>query len=336
MGFEERNSPNLKGPVFVVGMNGSGTTMLLECLGRHPSIYSFPGEIKALPRLIRYGEEIGNLENDEVFLKLLDRIRNAVVFKITEGGEVPLPSGWERLDRNFGSAFDAVMKHFADKEEKKRWCEKSPKQALHISSLAEHFPGSSFIHLIRDGRDCAQSLHRRWKYNPYRTIYVWKKLIRSARRQGSSLPGRYIEVRYEELSTEPATVMKKICDFINIEFLDSMLLSSGKHLDPRFRKDDSSDYGIKKNIQKWKAYFSEKEIAKLERISGELLDELGYEILTGRYDRDPGFIRTNYWLIIDSLKTARGFIRYINDRSSLKVMSRKFKDLIDQYIITKY
>ena len=29
-------------PVFVVGMNGSGTTMLLDCLGRHPDLYAFP------------------------------------------------------------------------------------------------------------------------------------------------------------------------------------------------------------------------------------------------------------------------------------------------------
>lgn len=38
-----------KGPIFVVGMNGSGTTMLAESLGRHPEIYSMPQESKVLP-----------------------------------------------------------------------------------------------------------------------------------------------------------------------------------------------------------------------------------------------------------------------------------------------
>ena len=29
-------------PVFVVGMNGSGTTMLADSLGRHPELYYAP------------------------------------------------------------------------------------------------------------------------------------------------------------------------------------------------------------------------------------------------------------------------------------------------------
>lgn len=32
--------------------------------------------------------------------------------------------------------------------------------ALHISALASVFPQAKFIHMIRNGRDCAASLHR--------------------------------------------------------------------------------------------------------------------------------------------------------------------------------
>ena len=35
-----------EGPIFVVGMNGSGTTMLADSLGQHPGLYVFPFESK--------------------------------------------------------------------------------------------------------------------------------------------------------------------------------------------------------------------------------------------------------------------------------------------------
>ena len=38
-------------PVFIVGMNGSGTTMLADSLGKHPDLYMFPNEAKVLPFL---------------------------------------------------------------------------------------------------------------------------------------------------------------------------------------------------------------------------------------------------------------------------------------------
>ena len=47
-------------PVFVVGMNGSGTTMLLDCLNNHPKLFGFRGETKIIPHYIsslnKYGE----------------------------------------------------------------------------------------------------------------------------------------------------------------------------------------------------------------------------------------------------------------------------------------
>ena len=37
------------GPVFVVGMNGSGTSMLADCLGQHPDLFAIYFETKIFP-----------------------------------------------------------------------------------------------------------------------------------------------------------------------------------------------------------------------------------------------------------------------------------------------
>lgn len=40
-----------EGPVFIVGVNGSGITMLADSLGKHPDLFMFPRETRVLPYL---------------------------------------------------------------------------------------------------------------------------------------------------------------------------------------------------------------------------------------------------------------------------------------------
>lgn len=322
------------GPIFVVGMNGSGTTLLLECLGQHPEIYSFPRETKFLPTFLHNESKFGDLDNDENFLHLLDALRNHVIFTITEGSSVPLPRDWHRIARDAGSAFDAIMKHFAAKENKTRWCEKSPRHALHMKLLSKYFPASCFIHVIRDGRDCAQSLQRRWRLNPYRTINIWKDLIQRARSQGEELNERYFEVKYEDLSTRPKEVMEAICHFLSIDFHESMLFSSDRYLDQNSYREDS-EFGIQKNVKKWKAYFGRKQISKLEKFGGKCLQDLGYEIVTEPLDAKPSILESSCWFVGDLFRITSRQARSVRNKETMIIQTKKFRDKIDQFLAAK-
>jgi hypothetical protein len=46
-------------PIFVIGMNGSGTTMLADSLGHHPSRYMFPCETKSIPTFVQRSSQPG-------------------------------------------------------------------------------------------------------------------------------------------------------------------------------------------------------------------------------------------------------------------------------------
>ena len=117
------------------------------------------------------------------------------------------------------SVLDAVFLHFAAGEGKQRWCEKTPQHAQHIVALAMRFPAARFIHVIRDGRDCAVSFHRRWKRQPELTVFRWKKMVSVGREQGRRLgAGRYLEVRYEDLTAEPEFALRRICVFLGLPF----------------------------------------------------------------------------------------------------------------------
>ena len=47
------NASMKKDQIFVIGVNGSGTTMLAESLGKHPELYMFPEETRVLPYLVK-------------------------------------------------------------------------------------------------------------------------------------------------------------------------------------------------------------------------------------------------------------------------------------------
>ena len=151
------------GPVFLVGMNGSGTTMLLHSLGNHPDLYGCKRETRVLPYFIAHLHRYGTLGDDGNFLRLMRDIYALRAFRQLNGGHpVPLPEDWATMPRDLASIVDTAFRYFAVREHKKRWADKTPMHALHITALARLFPSARFVHVIRDGRDSAASFHRRW------------------------------------------------------------------------------------------------------------------------------------------------------------------------------
>ena len=280
--LESRKKNATVWPVFIVGMNGSGTTTLLRCLGRHPEIYSFPLETKVLPYFIRSLPKYGDLQNDKNYLKLWNDLRNVFAFRrANKGLPPPLPTEWRDLPRDFGSIVDEIFKYFALTEGKIRWCENSPMHALHVHTLASAFPDARFLHIIRDGRDCAASRHRRFGYKPERTIFRWKNVVCQARGQGALLRGRYCEVFYEELTRDPEPVMRRIYGFLDVH-------SKSEVIFPNYRT--------------LRTYFDEPQLYRLEKIAGQMLAELNYPTNHPPSDFDPPPLLIKIWAYKDDIR----------------------------------
>lgn len=276
-------------PVFIFGMNGSGTTMLLDSIGRHPELYAFPHETRLIPYLYAHREDFGDLSDDRNFLRLWNRIRRLQVFQFANAGaEVPLPENWATYPRDLAGVLDAVFRHFAGREGKSRWCEKTPQHAQHLDALACLFPRARFVHVVRDGRDCAASFYRRWKRAPELTMHRWKHVVRLARRQGSLLgPERYLELRYEELTSDPDFWLRRMCEFAGVAFDPAVLQSSHPYVRPEVRVGSGADLGgLKPNSGNWKTQLPPRRRARVERIGGATLHELGYETSVPEGDVD--------------------------------------------------
>lgn len=278
--------------------------MLTESLGRHPELYAFPGETRMIPHLIARAPAFGDLDNDDNFFRRWSYVVSSSVDFRTFNDHQPLavPENWREHSRTLATILDATFRYFAAQHGNMRWCEKSPNNSEHILALADLYPRSKFVHIIRDGRDCAASTHRRQGRDPSLTIYRWRQTVTEARRQGNLLDGRYFELRYEDLTLDPVFWMRQICAFVHLPF-DPCVTESAMP-----QSSDQNQYRggrvgkIQPNSLKFLDYFNEAQLAKLETISGDFLEELGYPIFHIAGTADIGPARARFIRLIDFFK----------------------------------
>ncbi|MCP4090219.1 MAG: sulfotransferase [Gammaproteobacteria bacterium] len=285
-------------PIFVVGMNGSGTTMLLDNLGRHPTVYGFPKETRLIPYLIAQQESFGDLHHDANFQKLWRTVLRLNVFQqVNNNTAVPLPENWKDFPRNLAAVLDGVFSYFSQQAGKQRWCEKTPQHVQHIRSIARLFPHAKFIHIIRDGRDCAASFNRRWHRTPELTIYRWKNIVRNGCSQGLQLgKEHYMEIHYEELTTDPSNGLSQVCNFLGIPFDPAVLESAQPYLQTENTESLQMEAGgLQPNSGKWKSYFNTKTRKSLEKICGSTLAQHGYTTDYPDSDINISWLNRRYW-----------------------------------------
>lgn len=294
-------------PVFVIGMNGSGTTMLADSLGNHPELYMFPLESKVLPYFLLHQNQFGDLNKLDARRQLVSAIAETKAYvQVNEETRVILAD--EQLEcPGFDGVVDALYRHFAEKHGKARWGDKSPINTQHVTALAAAFPSAQFVHIIRDGRDAAQSFHRRWGYDPRHTITRWKMDVTMGRDQGLELgDNRYLEVRYEALTTNPDCEMRRVCFFLGLRFDESVLHSSMQYMDPA--NTQAAAGRIVPNSEKWRKYFSPRKLHAIEEIAGATLAEFGYPVSV-QGNRMPSKIKLRYWQLKDGLSFTVWFFR---------------------------
>jgi hypothetical protein len=177
---------------------------------------------------------------------------------------------------------DLIYSSFAKSEGKVVWGDKSL-FVRNIPLLSRIFPNSSFIHIVRDGRDVFNS----WRtYDETKncasvTALDWKvKLSLIERAFDRMASGRSLTVRYEDLLERPGRTLKLVCDFLHVSFEPSMLdfyKSSGRYIGTHhseliFSKIDPS------NREKWRTSLTNREILAYETICRSELMKYGYAV----------------------------------------------------------
>ena len=173
----------------------------------------------------------------------------------------------------------------------KRVVEKTPHDLLHTAWLGRLFPRALFVHVVRDGRAVASSLVRQrwvdpasgepveWCRDLASAARYWASVVTSVRVQAATVPGRYLEVRYEDLVTEPRRTMEALLAFLGERWSDEVLRHerSGVALSPL----ESSTAAVSRPIEAgaagaWRGRLSAEERAEVHRAAGPALEAFGY------------------------------------------------------------
>jgi len=270
-------------PIFIVGFPRSGTTLLRFMLASHPRI-RIPEETGFIPHLnVSVGRPLKRSEVVSVLttIRRLNRLWSR------------LPAA-EDIEKRLASPIlsellDLLYRSHLEINDELRWGDKTPLYVRHISLLASIFPDAKIIHLIRDGRDASLSALSKWPRNRwYMDLYYllrnWSIYVGEGRSDGRKLAAaNYMEIRYEQLVTDPRRCAEVICRFIDEDFHESMLdhtieaASTGigphEHHEPQKAIHATS-------VGRWRRDMSEFEQKLARHVAGDSLREFGYDCVT--------------------------------------------------------
>ena len=103
--------------------------------------------------------------------------------------------------------------------------DKTPQHAVSLALLAQVYPDGRFIHIIRDPRDAAVSGYFHQGKESGKSLEefaahfigtVWPLHVANARTAGAALGDRYLELRYEDLHRDAATLTRRMLGHIGV------------------------------------------------------------------------------------------------------------------------
>ena len=278
-------------PIFIVGSPRSGTTLLQRIIRSHSNISSPTGESQFIVPLYRNVDIFGDLsrlENIRRVLKEMYRINPNYLETDFHGIRFDIPTlsqqFYDEKRNTLPKIISGLLEKNANGEGKGRWLDKTPYYTLHMKTLKELFPNARFVHIIRDGRDCALSMLKRRKdlniHNIFFAGQIWKQYVETGQEIGSKLGSkRYFELRYEDLIKDQDYNIKGICKFLGEDFENSMIdfqKSTDKYnKTPLLAKPIQTD-----NHSKWLEKMPARQVRVFESVAGDTLKRNNYNLRT--------------------------------------------------------
>jgi hypothetical protein len=241
-------------PVFLVGSIRSGTTLLRLMLDHHPRI-SFQHESEFMFNACEEGRPFPSTEE---FVRQLEQdwIYQRSGLKVN-----PVLAYPEAVDDLLGQKAAADRKPIV-----------GATVHHHMWVPARLYPNARFIHIVRDGRDVANSVCQMGvQGNLYYAADTWLQAISEWESIREKLrPDQFIEVRFEELIQSPQDVLERICRFLGVEYSPEMLSYPGR---------STYEAPDKRAVSRWQAW----PVSRLRPVESKIHEPLtryGYQVKT--------------------------------------------------------
>ncbi|HWQ14623.1 MAG TPA: sulfotransferase [Roseiflexaceae bacterium] len=279
-----------RGPIFIAGIERSGTSLIYALLASHPNI--------AMTRRTNlwsfFYNQYGDLARQENFERCLAAMmRYKRLLKLNPDPERIRREFWQGAP-TYPRLFALLEEHYAQQLGKPRWGDKSLNQERYVDQIFAAYPDAKMIQMLRDPRDRYASALTRWKVIRGRAgsgLARWLWSVEQGMRNQRRYPERYLIVRYEQLAAHPEATLRTICAFIGEEYSPAMLTMEGA---PAHRnKGGNSSYGrgepgkiSTSSIGRFRKVLSPRDVLFMQAYAGARMAEFGYQLeplaLSGR------------------------------------------------------
>jgi hypothetical protein len=293
--------------VIVLGLHRSGTTLLRRILDAHPKI-SCPSETYVFSAMGRFMRE--------------DRFVDAslgVVSGLAYAGMPPEVSLPRMREFAFG-----LHRSLAEAQGKAIWASKSTSDTFYLDEI-EALCGSEtrFVCITRHGGDVVCSVQelcvKQEVYFPEVWEYVrscpfpleafskmWCEITARLSRFAADHPDNSLSIKYEDLAAEPEVTMRRVFEFIGVDF-DPALVESALTRRENIGPGDFKAYQRAKvdtsSVDRWKKLSADTR-SRIGAILNPTLESLGYETIPVRPLASAEDMRRRYQmgLLLQSMK----------------------------------
>ena len=279
-------------PIFVLGAQRSGTTLLVSILSKNDSISFFPQETHIYPLFWQPRNRFKYQDNNELaqfILTAYPKVNNGWTLdenreylqkfsNSIKGSSVSIESANDLLEYTFNYHMEQ------EGDSNKIYGEKTPSHIYYYKEIIKKYPEAKFVIAIRDPR--ASALSEKIKLNNNERIQRnfkmlnfasrWRTANNLALQMEKNLGDKKVHiVKYEQLILSPKDTIKSLCNFMNVPFGSEMLkmqvvnssfkddLQKGKSFNPE-------------NLNRWKTHLSVTEIETIETYLQENMRRLDY------------------------------------------------------------
>lgn len=232
-------------PLFIMGTQRSGTTLLTRILSAHPDIF-IQNELD-LPKVF---------EDSSSTDSVIEGIKRQIFIEN-------------------GSSLDDLV------GEKTLWGLKDPQLTEYVEVLRKFLPESKFIIIVRDGRGVTNSyMENKWGLgtNAYCGAQRWMQEVNEQLNFMAQMPGNFLFIRYEDLVTDLKATLGQVCEFLECPLAPEMLEYDKQESYYNVQRENVHTFKKpdKRLSEKWKSKLSHFEISVVEKVAGDLLEKLGY------------------------------------------------------------
>jgi len=105
------------------------------------------------------------------------------------------------------------------------WGDKTPVNTIRLKWIHRLFSEAKYIHMLRDGRDVANSFYKAGLFPDLQTAaFRWNLSVKTVEKFKRKItPNKILTVRYENLVQNPQEIVEKVCHFLSVEFIPEML-----------------------------------------------------------------------------------------------------------------